>query len=161
MDNAIKDIVSQFSKPELLEIAEELRIKWDGESTVELSQKLSKQLRIMLEKEDVELSDLAFEFAETAEIIDVDGNVLDAKEEKKEEPVITIEKPECFIYSAANPADPSCKKCRVLEQCQKNRIANRPKCFGNPKLYDPKHPECERCLENIDNYCPQAVREKG
>jgi len=160
VDKVITDIVSQYSKPEIVSIAKELDVDATGKSSVVLAEELIRKIRSMLEKEeDVEFSDDVFEFAETAEIIDAEGNVLDAKEEVKPEPVVSIKYPECFVYAAANPADPSCKKCRVLSECSTKRIQQRPKCFGNPKVYDPKSPECEVCLENIDGFCPNKIKE--
>ena len=161
LDKVIQDVVSQFSKPEIVSISAELEVDATGKSSIVLIEELISKIRQLLEKEDVELSDIAYEFAETAEVIDEKGNVLESKqEEPKPETVAPRDEPECYKYAAANPADPSCKKCRVLVECQARRILRRPKCFGNPKLYNYKDVECERCLENIDGFC-SAEATKG
>jgi hypothetical protein len=161
LDKTIQDIISQFSKRELLMIAGELLMDWENsKGAVLLAQALSDKLRIIVHSdEEEELSDLAYEFCIVSEIIDEDGNELEVKEVKPETPPTKL--PECFVYSAANPADPSCKKCRVLEQCKESRIKNRPKCFGNKKLFKPDSPECSACLEFVDNFCPQAIKDMG
>jgi hypothetical protein len=161
VEDNIKDVVSQFSKPEIISIAEELQVDATGKSSIVLIEELIIKIKHLLEEEDVELSDLAYEFAETAEVIDEEGNALESEKPKEVvKDVIPANAPECYIYAAANPADPSCKKCRVLVECQARRILRRPKCFGNPKLYNSKDVECERCLENIDGFC-SAEATKG
>ena len=159
LDKIIQDVVSQFSKPEIVSISAELQVDAAGKSSIVLIEELVSKIRQLLEKEDVELSDIAYEFAETAEVIDEEGNVLEAKVKQETVEAVKKDEPECYKYAAANPADPSCKKCRMLELCKTRRIARRPKCFGNPKLYDPKDVECEKCLENIDGFCPEFIRE--
>jgi len=161
MDKIITDVVSQFNKTEIVSISTELQVDATGKSSIVLIKECIKKIKHLLENEEVDLSDLSFEFAIVAEIIDENGNELEGKEIKQEaiETNVPANAPECYTYAAANPADPSCKKCRVLVDCQARRIARRPKCFGNPKLYNPKDVECERCLENIDNFCGNAIRE--
>jgi len=161
MDKIIADVVSQFSKPEIVSISAELEVDATGKSSIVLIEECIKKIKHLLENEEVDLSDLSFEFAITAEIIDENGNELEGKEIKQEtiETNVPANAPECYTYAAANVADPSCKKCRVLVECQARRITRRPKCFGNPKLYNPKDVECEHCLENIDNFCGNAIKE--
>jgi len=161
MENVVRDVISQFSKPEIVSISKELQVDATGKSSIVLVEECIKKIKHLLENEEVDLSDLSFEFAVTAEIIDENGNELEDKEIEQEaiETNIPENAPECYTYAAANPADPSCKKCRVLIDCQARRITRRPKCFGNPKLYNPKDVECEHCLENIDNFCGNAIKE--
>ena len=161
MENVVRDVISQFSKPEIVSISKELQVDATGKSSIVLIEECIKKIKHLLENEEVDLSDLSFEFAITAEIIDENGNELEGKEIKQEtiETNVPANAPECYTYAAANVADPSCKKCRVLVECQARRITRRPKCFGNPKLYNPKDVECEHCLENIDNFCGNAIKE--
>jgi hypothetical protein len=162
MEKAVRDVISQFEKPELLEVAKEFGLEIDPrERSVEITIKAISKLRKLIDDEDFELSDIAWEFAIAAEVIDENGNVLEVKEQetKKElEPLpANVKLPECYQIAAANMKDPSCKKCRAFAHCERRRIELRPECFGT-KMYDPNNVDCQACIEFVEGFCEQAQK---
>jgi len=155
MDNLLK----QFSKEEILAVAQELGLK------VKLSDRASLVLEMIqgdIEANGVpetdECSDLLFEFLFNADIIDEDGNTVGEKEaiEESEETAVEVEvvKPECFSF--ADRRDPACNRCRLLEECAIVRIRNRPACYG--RLFDKGAEECKVCIEAP--FCMVAMTKK-
>lgn len=137
----INDVVGQVSKLELADVANEIKLKFDpSASAKDLAKKVCERLNEIARDDsvDIELSELAYEVAITAEIITPDGDLINESEVK-------VELKACFGF-ADDDADPSCKKCRLLADCKIERIRIRPKCFGTSKR-DEHDPECRVCLE--------------
>lgn len=135
----IPDVVRQFKKVELAQVADEIGLKYDpSKSAKELAEALTNKLYSIATDDniDMELSDLAYEVAITAEIIDEEGELI--------EEVVKVERKACFGF--ADVLDPNCKICPQLEDCKIERVRIRPACFGTAKR-DEKNPECRICIE--------------
>lgn len=151
MDSLAKDLVSDFSKKEILAIAEELDLEFS--SRVRSSEIVNSILEDMDENGipvSDECSELLTEFLIAAEYIDDGGNVVedggdeDSKEgsdEKEEE--MPAEPPPCFGF--ADERDPACKRCNAYSVCMEERLATRPECFG--RLFSAVAEECKVCIE--------------
>ena len=138
-----KDVLSQFNKTELLNIAVEL----------DLDTMPANRVEVMLEaiKEDLDengipevddCTDDMFEFLYVAEYIDKDGDIIeddDTEEESDED----IKLPACFGF--ADERDPACNQCKVYKTCVTERKAQRPKCYG--KMFDKNAEECKYCID--------------
>jgi len=169
MDELTKGLLQDFSKEELLAIAEELEIKLPkGMGT--MARGIIQSVYANLDKEGVpdatfggslatdedEVSELLFDFLLAAEYVDEDGNILedDETEEKggdaEEIEELPDDLPECFGY--AEIKDPACRKCKIYNLCAIERIGTRPECFG--VLFKLQDEECLSCIEA--NECQQA-----
>jgi len=146
----------EFRKSELFDIADELDLDVEeGLRSLELSDLLVEDIETNGVPEPEECSDLMFEFLVVAGFVDEDGEIIEYVEEEEETEEINYEEmPECF--SLADDRDPACNRCKVFEICMKERIANRPKCFG--RLYSPNAEECKNCLEAL--YCKPITEQK-
>lgn len=147
-----REVYSQFSKKELLDVAKELEITATGsETTRSLSAVILKDLEENGIPEDLsEVSDALYELLVTAEYIDENGNVIEdetVSEGESESVAVTVvdEIPDWLCFSYADPRDPSCNKCKLYDPCWKKRVEKRPACFG--KRYDRTDPECQSCIE--------------
>lgn len=155
MDKALKDIVTQFKKKELLEISEELGLEYTVDSR---SSEMAGGILANLDQNGIpeadDCSDLMFEFLVAAEYMDEEGNILEEEENEveKTEEVKEIVLPECYTFE--DDRDPSCMKCRVKDACKVERINHRPECFGIS--YFDKAEECVACLEA--SFCKVAVQ---
>lgn len=141
----IKDVIDQFKKAEVAKVADEIGVKYDPSLSREaLAQLTVDNLRKIAldETSDVELSDLAYELAITAEIIDQEGTLLEGAEQEQTKNGKPI--PACFGFE--DDTDPSCQKCPWIEECKVERVKIRPKCFGTSRR-DVNSPECRMCLE--------------
>jgi hypothetical protein len=152
-NNTLSELYSQFSKSELLQIAEELKIK-----NVQMETRSSVITKSVLDDldsngvpETSQCSDLMLEFLVAAEYVDEEGNLIEGEEgndgenarEGEEKIVDLVAYPEC--YSFADDRDPACNRCKVFELCTKERISRRPDCFG--KMYSESADECRLCIE--------------
>jgi len=141
----VREIAGQFSKPELLEVAKELDL--ESKST-DQARNIIRNIISDLDKQGIpdeeECSDLMYEFLVAAEFIEVE-------EEEEPDEVEPIKLPECFGFE--DNKDPACGKCRVKDQCIKERTANRPECFG--LLFSKNAEECRVCLEA--SFCAIAM----
>jgi len=160
MSNIIKDIVSQFTKRELHQIGEEfgMRFSSDTRSSVIVPQLVSQATTLLADGKDHEFDDLAFEFLQVAELIGEEGDLLaEGKEAGSNE---TLEELKALLecYTFADKRDPSCIKCKVFESCMTERLMRRPKCFGNPGIYDSSNEECQLCLEFVE--CGNIIKKE-
>lgn len=151
MTEYLKDLSKEFRKVEFHDIAVELEIDVPLEYRIlEVIRKIVDSLDTDGVPESVDCSELLSSFLLVAGYIDENGNLIeddedtdkgDEKETISEETV--IEKPRC--YSLADDRDPSCARCKLLDDCMISRLAKRPECFGI--LWDPKNEECKSCFE--------------
>lgn len=151
MDDLVRGLVSDFSKKEILVIAEELDLEFS--SRVRSSEIVDSILEDMDENGipvSDECSELLTEFLIAAEYTDDDGNIVedggdeDSKEgsdEKEEE--MSVEPPPCFGF--ADERDPACKRCKAYSICMEERLETRPECFG--RLFSKDAEECGVCIE--------------
>ena len=159
-DELRREIFRQFSKPEIVKIAKELGVKINNQQPTTI---MLKAIFVDLDEQGVpefkDISDLLAEFLVASEYVDEQGNLLDdatkheeVKHKEDEHKVDKLEPaedgdgmPQCFKYSLADERDPSCKQCSVFQLCHKNRLANRPDCFG--LTFDMIAEECKACIE--------------
>lgn len=155
----VSGLVRDFSKQEVLEIAEEVLEE-------EVSSKISKLNIVGQVLDDIddrgipdldECSDLVYEFLVAAEYVEGDDTddvpeggdeekeELETEEEEGESGVEDDDLPEC--YGFADNRDPACKKCRIKSDCMKVRLASRPECYG--LLYEDNVGECDICIEAL------------
>ena len=147
----LNDLMKDFTKSEMIDIAEELDV------SVTRKVLLTNMLKAVLADLDEngipdDNSELLSEFLIAAEYTDEDGNVLPAHEEllekkgdddDKDDEGEPVEFPPCFGF--ADKRDPACKRCEVLKLCLAERINNRPPCFG--RLFSATAEECKICIE--------------
>ena len=145
-----------FTKSELLDIAESLGLTI-GETTSKMLVKLIMQEMIDNGVPDItDCSETILEFLVAAEITDIDGNFLDETQEEsdlipeldEQEPTNV---PQCYGFEDAR--DPACNKCTVQQECRKQRMINRPPCFG--KLFEVNDENCKVCIEAP--FCKQVL----
>ena len=158
-----KDIYSQFSKKELIAVAQELEIKVAGsETTRSLAAVILKDLEENGIPENIgDISETLVELLQTAEFIDEEGNILEGEEESVAGPVVpdvkveeVVEIPDWICFSYADPRDPACNKCKLYDPCWNRRVALRPECFG--KRYLASDAECQACIEAT--YCMKEMK---
>lgn len=152
----INDVLSQFSKKEIMSVAKELGL--DAQPDDQKVQLVNEIVRLGTRlsndpNSDVDISELAVSMLVTAEVIDEEGNPL-VKEEDDSDVELPENLPECWGY--ADDKDPACGKCIVMKQCMKLRISRRPQCFG--ELFSVHAPECIACLEA--KFCKIEVERK-
>lgn len=162
MDDLVKGLISDFSKKEILAIAEELDLEFGSRA------RSSEIVGSILEDMDEngipvsdECSEVLTEFLIAAEYIDDDGNVIEGNgsdeslkeggNDKKEEET-PAEPPPCFGF--ADERDPACKRCKAYDVCMQERLETRPECFG--RLFSKDAKECEICIEA--NSCELAIK---
>lgn len=146
------ELQSQFTKPEILKIAEELEIDVNPSlGTARILEIVIRDIEANGVPELDDCSDLLGEFLVTAEYIDETGALIskqDTSEVEEEADEVEIDEsrlPPCF--SKADPRDPACMRCAVFDACMVSRIANRPPCFGTFLATDD---QCRICLEAAD-----------
>lgn len=155
------ELYKKFTKLQVLEISEELKIKGykrfasSGLQSREMCDAITKELNTAGLPEDLsDVSDDTFNFLIEGGWIDADGNIIESEvvkvEEVKEE-TIEIKLPGCF--GLEDDLDPACKHCKVQDRCKTHRIASRPACFG--KMFSANEPECMECIEAI--FCRPIV----
>jgi hypothetical protein len=111
--------------------------------------------------ETEDMSPAMRKFYMTAKIIDKDGNILEEgeveepEEESKPEEPEEEKLPDCF--GMVDEADPSCKRCKVVQRCKEQREKNLPECFG--KLFDRQANECQICI--VAGYCKDSMSKRG
>lgn len=146
-------VYTQFKKGELLEIAKELDLNLAvSVRSKEIVEAVFADFKENGLPEPDSVSDMLFEFLVSAEFIDENGNVL-SDEQGEEGAIDDADLPVCFSF--ADERDPSCKECRVLVLCGKERIKNRPPCYG--KLYLATDEQCKACIEALP--CSQIVNQ--
>lgn len=166
--SVVRDIQREFTKSEIIEIADELDL--DFSSTIQTKTIVAEIMGDMQEHgvpHADDCSDLMFEFLIVAGITDEDGNLLEQEpiedeggETESEVEVVSLDElpvgedelPDCYTY--ADPKDPACKRCKVQRWCMQERIANRPDCFG--RLFAKNNDDCHICLEAV--YCQEASK---
>jgi len=162
-EQLIRDLYQDFRKEEILDIADELGVKFDISDRTKVI--IGKILDFVSEHKPkfAKLSDEAAEFLVAAEICDEDGEYLDSFENKKIQSVEEtktvsnddeVKLPEC--YGKADRDDPACMICKLLSDCSDERIRSRPICFG--KLYDSNSEDCKLCIE--EEFCNKMMMEK-
>lgn len=144
-------ILKEFTKPELVKIANELEIDLPDKATsTRLIININADLTENGIPEEDDCSDLLEDFLWVAGFI-ADDEDDETEEEVEEEPVPepVVEEsalPDC--YGCADERDPSCKRCKVFTGCMAERVSIREReleCFG--KLFDINAQECGHCLE--------------
>jgi len=164
MDELTKGLLRDFSKEELIAIANEMAIslpKGVGTMARGIIQIVYRDIEangVPDATDEEEVSELLFDFLLAAEYVDEDGNVLEDDETEDEEGGNDEEElpeglPECFGY--AESKDPACRKCQIFDNCHKERKETRPECFGI--LFKLQDEECLSCIEAND--C-QKTKEK-
>ena len=145
-EELIKDLYSDFTKSEVLTIAQELGIKADMLERSKII--IRKLLDVKLTKAIVnELSEISAEFFLAAEMLDDDMNIVVKSEVSKTvELPPSVKMPEC--YNLGDERDPACQKCKVKLECLKERIKRRPNCFK--KSFSESAEECKICIEAPD-----------
>lgn len=141
-----KDIVSQFTKAEIISIAEEFGLQPDKEDrTLAIIGSIFDDLAANgVPDTSGDTTGLVDPFLIVAEVFDDDGNQIDYIEQDEEEvEAEQIEQPEC--YGLGDDRDASCRRCKLLEICTQVRIQNRPPCFG--QYFDASTEDCKICLE--------------
>lgn len=155
----VNDLISQFDKDEILKVAGELGLLFKiGDRSSVLMEMILKDIDENGVPDTGECSDLMFEFLVNAEIVDEDGKIIEevVSGDKTEEPaMLEQEVPECYSY--ADERDPACNRCKLMIDCMKVRISNRPECFG--RLFDRNAEECKVCLEAP--FCMKVISKKG
>lgn len=157
----IRPLMREFSKSDLLNLAEDLDLLGDYNVGLrDLIKLLIDDIEINGIPEEDECSPLMDNFLLKAKFIDADGNVLERDDtEEVEEEIEEIVKPDSKqpqCWSMADARAPECRRCKVYDQCKVERDVLKPPCYG--KLFDAKDKECQRCIEN--SYCRELV-EKG
>jgi len=146
-EDLARELYRQFSKEELIEIADELELPHKGKQASTLVKATLKDVDDNGIPETDDCSDLLLEFLLAANYIDEEGNILDGDEPEPEEEVEDLEElsktHEC--YTLADERDPACNRCKLLDICKQARLDNRPECFG--QLYDVNAEECKVCIE--------------
>lgn len=140
MNSVVQDVIRQFTKQEVLRVAEELGIQVEeGERSSAIVERL-----ITVDPTTLvgKVSELMYEFLVTAEVIDEKGNVIIKEVKPLQEEQI---KQPCFAY--ADKRDPACQKCKIYDACAKQRIATRPRCYGMVDIFDRRNEECTLCIE--------------
>ena len=158
-ERVLKDVMSQYNKPELMRVVEEAGLE------LPTSLRAKDVIRaIIAHLHTIDLgnaSDVVLEFAVTAEIINAAGEYLEEVSEEVENTGQEIiadladELPRCWGKADLERKDPACARCKIFEYCSDRRLKIRPACFG--KLFDLREPECQACLEAP--YC-KIQREK-
>lgn len=143
-----KDLYKQFTKPELVKVGKELSLELDPTFTSrQVVDLVAKDLEINGVPEVNGASDLMGEFLIAGEWIDEKGNLIQDQRQSEEaiieEDVVDDVKPECYGFEDSR--DPACKQCRLQGECNKQRVANRPECYG--KAFSKNAPECAICIE--------------
>lgn len=143
------DLLQQFSKPELIDICNELSIQHKGKTSRKLVVAILDDLDNKGLPDDDEMSDDLWEFCDVAGYFDDELEEEDEEpEEDEEEPAeVTIEnEPDCFSF--ADERDPACGRCSLFDLCMTERKTIRKtelKCFG---IFYNRHDEnCQNCLE--------------
>ena len=143
------DILSQFTKDELLEVATDFGIDANPSDQVI---NVVKSIFIQLAQDGVpdSVTEIMADFLVAAEVLDEDYNQIDYIEEDDEE-VLPIKLPPCF--GIADDRDPNCQRCKLLDVCKAKRLDNRPPCYG--LAFDGNEDDCKICLEA--SFCKQEM----
>lgn len=165
----LKEIQTQFTKDELLQVARELGIVVD--ISVMYRNILNTVINDLEENgipEPDDCSELMLEFLYVLDYIDEEGEPIlevyveeeeweDGEEEESVDEEYDIEqiKKEVHCFSYADSLDPSCNRCKVFDLCMKAREELRPDCFGT---YSDTDPDCAACLEM--SLCKQITKER-
>lgn len=148
----VRNVMRQFSKKELLDIAKELDIDVDFNIT---SKSIITEIVTDLNDAGVpaeeDCSNLLENFLEVTGFVDVEETdevdtveVVEV-EQVKEVVEIDVTKLQCFSFHADR--DPACRKCKVAEQCKIKKLSILPDCYG--KLFNEYNDECKLCIENV------------
>lgn len=138
-DTVKKDVMSQFDKQELINIADELGLDGQGKRSIEIVILIDYDIKNNGLPEVSSCSDLLAEYLVAAEYCDENGDEIKEVTSKDTE---DVSMPECF--GLADERDPSCQRCKVLELCKKERIRTRPPCYGTWVKNDD---QCTICIE--------------
>lgn len=152
------DILQEFKKPELLELCTELGIEYQIQA---MSRDIIKSILSDIDTNGIpedpndpeQCSELLFSFLAFIKYIDENGNVIEEVVDEipnvtqKVEIPVEVTLPPCWGFE--DDADPSCKKCKLQDQCRIQRNNTRPECFG--KLFSSAEEDCNACL--VASYC--------
>jgi len=144
----VRELMRQFDKKELLEIAETLDINVSYETP-------SKKIIVVIIKDldengvpaEEDCSPKLEDFLVLAGFIDEDDE-LDVDEDavvKETVEIVGESRSQCFSFHS--DCDPACRKCKISEACEAKRLKILPDCYG--KEFDQKSEECKVCIENI------------
>ena len=148
-EEIIRDIYSELDKKQILKIAEDLEIP-----NISPSDRVAVVIETILSDVEIngipmteDMSEDMMKFFVLARMIDEDGNLLGEETgQEKVEQELPEKLPDCF--GMADPSDPACKHCRVLNKCIEERKKRKPQCFG--KLYMQNADECQICIEQFE-----------
>jgi len=155
----IRELMRQFTKKELLELAEDLEVEV---TEAQSSKSIIKILIADLDENGIpaeeDSSQLMDDFLVTAELIDVEDY---EEEETVTTTVVTTDsedgaeaRPQCFSFYSDK--DPACKRCKISKSCSEIRLQILPECYG--KSFDKHSEECKVCIENIT--CRELVNKE-
>jgi len=161
-----RELMRQFTKKELLGMAEELGLGVDAHMN---SKSLIKAIMHDLEENGIpaeeDCSAVLEEFLVAAGFIDESGDIVEDDEDNdddydeedvEEEETEYVElRPQCFSYHSSR--DPACRKCKIADECEKERLRILSKCYG--KSFDQHSEECKSCMENMT--CRELVNKEN
>lgn len=149
----IRRVHRLFTKPELIDIADELDLEVEGFNSRQIVLDIINDLDARGIPDTEECSDELFEFllninyiSDTGEILEISKKTTEPVQYSEEivEETPEVEKPECFSF--AEIRDPACKRCILFDACSVARKKARPACFG--LRYEARSEECRLCIES-------------